>query len=187
LSDGTLYADRVNGDPVTLANLGVDPDVLAVSPVAGAGNTSTIAVGGYDGTAGVYVFNGTTISAPTIVSTGPQEAAWAVRFNPAGNLLAIGTDEGYIRFWNVPLTSTAPVGSAIDVGLNTVYQVSFSPQGTHIAVALAMETDIFDVSARAFVSYAAAADYIDSVSFSASGAAVISGGDSCGRVFVCSD
>ena len=46
LADGTLYADRVNGDPVTLAQLGVDPDVLAVSPVAGTGNTSTIAVGG---------------------------------------------------------------------------------------------------------------------------------------------
>ena len=61
LADGTLYADRVNGDPVALAQLGVDPDVLAVSPVAGTGNTSTIAVGGYDGTAGVYVFNGTTI------------------------------------------------------------------------------------------------------------------------------
>ena len=46
LADGTLYADRVNGDPVALAQLGVDPDILAVSPVAGTGNTSTIAVGG---------------------------------------------------------------------------------------------------------------------------------------------
>ena len=100
LADGTLYADRVNGDPVTLAQLGVDPDVLAVSPVAGTGNTSTIAVGGYEGTAGVYVFNGTTISGPTIVTTGPYAAAWAARFNPAGNLLAIGTDEGYVHFWS---------------------------------------------------------------------------------------
>ena len=70
-----------------------------------------------DGTAGVYVFDGTTISAPTIVSTGPSAAAWAARFNPAGNLLAIGTDEGFVHFWNIPLTSTTPTGNPIDVGL----------------------------------------------------------------------
>jgi len=117
LADGTLYADRVNGDPVALAQLLVDPDVLAVSPVAGTGNTSTIAVGGYEGTAGVYVFNGTTVSGPTIVSTGPYAAAWAARFNPAGTLLAIGTDEGYVHFWNIPLASTTQTGTPIDVGV----------------------------------------------------------------------
>ena len=187
LADGTLYADRVNGDPVALAQLGVDPDVLAVSPVAGTGNTSTIAVGGYEGTAGVYVFNGTTIAGPTIVTTGPYEKAWAARFNPAGNLLAIGTDEGYVHFWSVPLASTTQAGNPIDVGVSTVTGLSFSPQGTYVAVAFDFETDIFNVSTRAFVSRASAVDYVDSVSFSASGGAVISGEDSCGRVLVCSD
>jgi WD40 repeat protein len=187
LADGTLYADKVNGDPITLAQLGVDPDVLAVSPVAGTGNASTIAVGGYDGTAGVYVLNGTTIAGPTIVNTGPSEAAWAARFNPAGNLLAIGTDGGIIRFWNIPLSVTTPTGNPINVGLSTIEELSFSPQGTHLAVAFGMETDLFNVSTRAFVSRASGVDYVDSVSFSASGGAVIAGEDSCGRVLVCSD
>ena len=56
-----------------------------------------------------------------------------------------------------------------------------------MAVAFDFETDIFNVSTRAFVSRASAVDYVDSVSFSASGGAVISGEDSCGRVLVCSD
>ena len=50
-----------------------------------------------------------------------------------------------------------------------------------------METDIFDVGTRGFVSAAGAVDYVESVSFSASGAAVISGAGSCGRIFVCAD
>jgi WD40 repeat protein len=122
-----------------------------------------------------------------IVNSGVYAAAWAARFNAAGNLLAIGTDEGLVRFWNIPLTSTTPTGATIDVGLSTVSGLSFSPQGTHVAVAFDRETDIFNVSTRAFVSRASAVANVDSVSFSASGGALISGEDNCGRVLVCSD
>jgi len=186
--DGTLYADRINGDSIALAQAGVDPDVLAVSPVAGAGNTSTIAIGGYEGTSGVYVFDGTTITGPTIVSMGTYVAAWSARFNPAGNLLAIGTDDGYVRFWNIPLTSTTQAGSPIDVGgVVTVVGIAFSPQGTHIAAAYDLAADIYNVSTRAFVSATITADAAESITFSASGSALITGEHSCGRILICSD
>ena len=56
-----------------------------------------------------------------------------------------------------------------------------------MAAAFDFETDIFNVSTRASVSRAGAVGYVEAVSFSASGGAVISGEDSCGRVLVCSD
>src|SRR5262249_50048806 len=45
-SDGTLHADRPDGTTVTQKMLGVDPDFMAVSPVA-MGGLTTIAVAGY--------------------------------------------------------------------------------------------------------------------------------------------
>jgi WD40 repeat protein len=183
--DGTLFADRPTGEAIAIGQLGVDPDVLAVSP---GGNTATIAVGGYNGNTAVYTFNGTTISAPTVVNTGPAAAAWAVRFNPAGDLLAVGTDEGIVRFWSIPLVSAVPTGSSITAkALSLVSALAFSPQGTHIAIGFDQETDIFNVATRAFVARASASDIVDAVTFSASGAALISGENSCGRVLLCAD
>src|SRR5205814_111665 len=131
--DGNLYADRPNGNPVASRALGLDPDVMAVSPVAGTGNVSTIAVGGFDGTFGVYTFNGTTFSTTSTLVPIPSTAAyppatWAIRFSPTGNLLGVGTDEGVVRFWNVPLTSMNPTGNAIsNASYGIIFGLSFSP------------------------------------------------------------
>ena len=191
LGDGTLYADSPNGTPIAQSVLGVDPDVLAVSPVAGAGNVTTLAVGGYDTTAGVYTFNGTTFTGPTMLTTGPYASTWGARFSPSGNLLALGTDEGIVRFWSIPLTSTTPTGSAItNVSGGTITSLVFSPQGTHLAMGYDFQADIWNVSTRALVSRtpsAAVVTYADALAFSASGGALIMGEDNCGRVLVCAD
>ncbi|HXU03107.1 MAG TPA: WD40 repeat domain-containing protein, partial [Polyangia bacterium] len=187
--DGVLYADRLDGTPITTRTLGVDPDVLAVSPVMGMGNVTTLAVGGYLGDAGVYTFNGTTLAGPTLITTATGAATWALQFNPSGNLLAVGTDDGVVRFWNIPLTLTTPTGNPITVTPgSTVVGLSFSPLGSHLAVGFDYEADIFNVTTRAFVSRTTAAvDYVDSVRFSASGGALIAGEDSCGRLLICAD
>jgi WD40 repeat protein len=191
VSDGTLYADRPDGTPITYRALGVDPDVLVVSPVAGTGNVTTLAVGGYEGTAGVYTFNGTTFSAPTILTTAPSAKTWGARFSPSGNLLALGTSEGIVRFWNIPLTSTTPTGSPIaNASGATITSIVFSPQGTYAAIAYGFQADIWNVSTRALVSStpsAAVVTYADSLAFSASGGALIVGENNCGRVLVCAD
>ena len=71
---------------------------------------------------------------------------------------AIGTDEGIVRFWSIPLTSTTPTGRRSTWGCRRSRRLSFSPQGTHLASPSASETDIFNVSTRAFVSRASAVD-----------------------------
>jgi WD40 domain-containing protein len=188
LYDGTLYADRPNGTAITSRVLGVDPDVLAVSPIAGTGNVSTLAVGGFNGNVGVYTFNGTTFTAPTILTTGPYAAAWAAAFSPSGNLLAVGTDEGVVRFWNIPIGSASPSGNPINVTSgSTVTGLSFSPQGNHIAVGFDFEADIWNVTTRAFVSRASTVGLVESLAFSASGGVLITGQTTCGRLLVCGD
>ena len=131
---------------------------------------------GYDGTAGVYVFNGTTISGPTIVTTGPYASAWAARFNPAGNLLAIGTDEGYRPLLEHPAGVDDADRQPIDVAVSTVTGSRSRRRERTWPLAFDFETDILNVSTRALVSRAQrrCRDYVDSrFAFSASGGALI--------------
>jgi len=193
-SDGTLYADRPDGTAITSIALGVDPDKLAVSRVA-VGGVTTIAVAGYAGNAGVYTWNGSTLAGPTVVTTAPMAHGWGIGFSPNGQLLAVGTSEGIVRFWNVPVTSTAPTGTAISVGsTNIVNSIAFSPGSDFVALGFGMQAEIWNVATRTFVSRrtltvppGATANQADSVTFSASGGALVVGQDMCGKVAVCSD
>jgi hypothetical protein len=81
-----------------------------------------------------------------------------------------------------------PTGGSITAkALSTVSALAFSPQGTHLAIGFDMETDIFNVATLAFVSRASAAEFVNAATFSASGAALISGENSCGHVLICAD
>ena len=62
-TDGTLHADRTDGTAITSIRIGVDPDRLAVSPVA-VGGVTPIAVSGYGGNAAVFNWNGPPSRAP---------------------------------------------------------------------------------------------------------------------------
>jgi WD40 domain-containing protein len=198
LYDGNIYADRLDGTPITSRLVGVDPDVLAISPVMNGSNV-TLAVGGFIGDASVLTFNGSTFSAPTILATAPAAASWGAAFSPDGQLLAVGTDDGTVRFWAAPFTSAAQSGAPIVAGSSTsvITGISFAPGGTYVALAFGTEMDIWNVSTRAFVSRrntmlptgvpTSYTQYVDSLTFSASGGALIGGQDLCGKVLVCTD
>jgi WD40 repeat protein len=162
---------------------------MAVSPTAGTSNASTIAVGGYDGNFGVYTYSGGSFATTTsIVPVALNAVSWAIEFSPTGNLIGVGTDEGVVRFWNVPLTSNTPTGNPIaNTTGSPILGLSFSPYGTYVAVGYDMQTEIWNLNTRARVSGASSTSFVDAVSFSASGGAVISGEDDCGRVLVCAD
>jgi hypothetical protein len=193
-SDGMLHADRTDGTAITSLSLGVDPDMLAVSPVA-VGGVTPIAVAGYAGNAGVYTWNGSALAGPTVVTTGPDEHGWGISFSPNGQLLAVGTGNGVVRFWNVPVTSTAPTGTAISVGsTNVINSIAFSPGSDFVALAFGLQAEIWNVASRTFVSRrtltlppGASSNRADSVTFSASGGVLVVGEDMCGKVLVCSD
>jgi WD40 repeat protein len=195
--DGHLYADRLDGTPIaSLPMLGVDPDSLAVSPIASSGKV-TLAVGGYTGNVGVYSFSGTTFSTTSTLTTAGVASAWGIAFSPDGQLLAAGSDDGYVRFWAAPFTTNATSGTPINFGSSayTPTGIAFAPGGTFMAVTFGPEVDIWNATTRSFVSRhrttaiagLAGAPYGVSVAFSASGGALITGEDECGKVAYCSD
>jgi WD40 repeat protein len=66
--------------------------------------------------------------------------------------------------------------------------LSFSPFGTYVALGYDYQVDVWNVTTRAKVSSSASAtSFVDSLTFSASGAALIAGEDRCGRVLICAD
>ena len=195
LYDGHLFADRLDGTPITSRLVGVDPDSLAISPIANAGAV-TLAVGGYMGNVGVYSFSGSTFSTTSIMTTSSTAAAWGIAFSPDGQLLAAGTDEGTVRFWAAPYTTNATSGLSITLGSSYVpYGLAFSPFGTYMAVTFGPEVDIWNATTRTVVSRhnttalpgLTTPPYAFSVAFSASGAALITGEDLCGKVAYCAD
>ena len=196
LDDGHLYADRLDGTPIASSVLGVDPDSLAISPVANAGGAATLAVGGYVGNLGVYAFNGSTFSTTSIMTTSSSASTYGIAFSSDGQLLAAGTDDGSVRFWAAPFTTNATSGAAITLGSGYAPDgIAFSPFGTYVAITFRSEVDIWNATTRAFVSRhnttaipgATNPAYAISVAFSASGAALISGEDTCGKIAYCAD
>ena len=58
----------------------------------------------------------------------------AVAFHPDGSLIAVGTIDGKVRFFD-PKAGTA-IGAALDEGGAAVWQIAFSPDGRLLAVAV---------------------------------------------------
>jgi WD40 repeat protein len=194
ITDGHVWADRVDGTPVGSYLLGVDPDALAVSPVASNGNT-TFAVAGYMGTVGVYTFNGSTFSTSSIMMTSSGAASWGIAFSHDGQLLASGADDGQVRFWSAPFTTNTTSGASLPInGTNAVNDIVFAPGAPYVALAFDAELDIWNVTTRAFVarrpsvaiSGVTALPQVVSVAFSASGNALFAGEEYCGKVAFCS-
>jgi WD40 repeat protein len=183
--DGHLLADRPDGTPITSTMLGVDPDAMAVSPVPVGGGTA-IVVPGFDGNFGYYTWNGSSFSAPVIQPTVALNAGTRAGFSPNGMLMAEATEDGSVRFWSLPITATSvPTGTGImlaDVPLG----ISFSPGSDFVSFSYGTSFDIWNASTRALVSkHSVTGTFADSVTFSASGGAIIGGEDRCGRFLVC--
>lgn len=187
--DGTIYADRPDGTAITSIVIGADPDALAVSPVAVGGGTG-IVVPGYDGNFAYHTWTGTGFAAPVVIPTVAGLAGTRAGFSPDGTLMAESTQDGSVRFWNLPITATSvPAGTNImlPLGANDLpLGISFSPGSDFVSFAYGTTFDIWNVSTRAQVSrHAVTGTFADSVTFSASGGAIIGGEDRCGRFLIC--
>jgi WD40 repeat protein len=183
--DGTLHADRPDGTNIANITLGVDPDALAASPVP-VGGATAIVVPGFDGNFGYYTWNGSSFSGPIVRPTVAGNAGTRVGFSPNGMLMAESTEDGSVRFWNLPITAASvPTGTTIvlnDVPLG----ISFSPGSDFVSFAYGTRFDIWNVSTRALVSRkTVTSTFADSATFSASGGLLIGGEDRCGRFLVC--
>jgi WD40 repeat protein len=98
--------------------------------------------------------------------------AWSIALNPAGDLLAVGTDNGGILLWDV---ATARVRERLDTKA-AVRSLAFSDDGRLLAAAEASRVQVWDV--RTFASTAVLKGHekqVWSVAFARSGGSVVSG------------
>ena len=140
-SGGTLYVFDLNSVtsqiPIKTLPLTDYPEDLAVARKAVNGQVG-VAVSYDDGFADVFSYANTTFSTPVnVVVDSSGFNAWLPAFSADGTLLAIGDDDGFIHFWNFPLSGPAESGTEIAFGTagngDAVYAVDFSPNGSYLA------------------------------------------------------
>ncbi len=84
-----------------------------------------------------------------LLTTAPNALGWGISISPNGKLLAVGTDQGIVRFWNLPITSAAPAGTSISVGsANKIEDITFSPGSDFVALAFGPQAEIWNVATR---------------------------------------
>ena len=176
---------------------------LAVSPVS-SGGALPIAVTTNDGNMQVFNLTAAGFSAPsTVTVTSDASYAETAAFAPQGNLLAAGGDDGYLRFWPVPVASGAASDAyPIDVIAGTffstqVWGAGFSPDGAYIAVGGGGFFDSVGYGSltiwNAATPRTSASNEFDtlqgydiiSVAYSPSGDLIVAGEGDCGCVVVC--
>jgi WD40 repeat protein len=154
-----------------------------------------IAVSTSDGTASIFTLTSTGFSpATTLTVTTDGSTAETVAFSPQGTLLAAGGDDGFLNFWNVPVTAASASSPDIDIVTATadfsdwVDVIAFSPDGSYIALGAGFFGSITGwnaASSRSQVGVEYDSSY-DMTSLAYSGAGVIAGGEAdCGCVVVC--
>ena len=87
-----------------------------------------LVLGRFDGRAVVY----DTLTRRQVLRIDVGSVVTAVAFRPAGNLVAVGTIDGEVRFFDPK--SGALVGSLVDAGSSAVWQLAFNPDGRLLAV-----------------------------------------------------
>ena len=200
-SGGTLYLFDLNSAtsqiPIKTLTLTDDPEDLAVARKAVNGQVG-VAVSYGDGFADVFSYANATFSTPVNVvvdSTGFN--AWLPAFSADGTLLAIGDDDGFVHFWNFPLSGPTESGTALAFGTagngDAVYAVDFSPNGSYLAAGGGSSGDsdsnaaVFNVATRSQRARANSSYNVTAIAFSPLGNAVGGGEADCGRVFMCTN
>jgi hypothetical protein len=191
----TLFRHTATGTLQTKLALSSSAHAVTVQP-----NTAvTVAVGLGDGTVRLFNTSASAITAGTsFMAVGSGESTYTVRFSPDGTLLAAGGSDGTLNFWSVPLTSTAPTGSAITFtnimngSPQAVSMVAFHPTGAYVGVATGSAfaggtASIWDVAARGSRGRYVGSFYMSSTAFSPNGAAIGFGESACGKVVICAD
>lgn len=137
---GDLYLHAIGTSAPLKKTVLTLPYALSVSPVAVAGG-ALAAVADGTGQVTVYSVSSSGITSTNVVTATTGTTAYAVRFSPAGTMLAAGSGgDGLVHFWNVSGTSLTPAAPDINLPVETsyysddVYAVAFSGDGSQIAV-----------------------------------------------------
>jgi hypothetical protein len=191
-SGGNLYVHNLTeAAPLYRTAVPVtSPFGLAVAPAV-VGGVLGVAVLDEDGQTAVYGVSSQGIGSPTQIDT-DTESIWAGCFSPDGTLLALGQVDSFTRFYNFPVTSTAPTGAEITIGNDDdVRGCAFSPNGSYIALVGGWQqgsASIWNVAQRTMTSRF---NFLDSrvnglsVGFAPAGNAIVVGGQGCGKVLLC--
>lgn len=198
---GTLYLFDLNAAtsqiPIRTLPLTDGPEDLAVARKAVNGQVG-VAVSYGDGFADVFSYANGTFSTPVnVVVDSSGFGAWLPAFSADGTLLAIGDDDGFVHFWNFPLSGATESGTEIAFGTagdgDAVFAIDFSPNGSYLAAGggSADGSDsnaaLFNVAARSQRARANSSHNVTAIAFSPTGNAVGGGEGDCGRVFMCTN
>ncbi len=126
----------------------------------------------------VTVWDGTTRRPLHRIATGHLRPVSAATFSPDGRLLATGSQDGTIRFFDV--ASGAPAGAPMTGHSNLVSALAFSPGGDLLASAGYDRTiRLWDTATRAMKSgpLLGHTDAVEAVAFTADGKTLASAGD----------
>jgi hypothetical protein len=169
---------------------------LAVSPVASASGLPVV-VTTTTGNALFFTLTASGFSSPTTlnVTSDSTLVTDAAQFTRAGNLLAVGADDGIVHFWPVPLTGSAQPPT-IDVNTVTggtsdyVYALAYSPDGAELAVGGgyygSVTTFVAASRTKVGVEQDTSAQYdVTVLGYSPDGKSIIGGEANCGCVFLC--
>jgi len=92
---------------------------------------------------------------------------WQVAFDPAGDLLAAGTDAGWVRLWNA--RTGAHLGDIHAHPVN-VFSLDFSPDGMRLATGSDKTVKLWDVvTGKEVLTLAGPHSMVDMVRFSSDG------------------
>jgi WD40 repeat protein len=119
---------NISGEQAIGHPLGGPSDLT--SDVAFSSDGKRLVAGQFDGDTVVY----DTATRRRTLRIGGRSVVSAVAFDPVANLIAVGTIDGKVRFFDSG--SGAAVGRPVDEGNAVVWQVAFSPDGRLLALAV---------------------------------------------------
>ena len=173
----------------------IDGWAMAVSPAV-VGGALPVAVTTTTGSVLLYNLSAAGFGSPTTVPvTSDQSTVETAAFSPIGTVLAAGGEDGYLRFWSIPLTGAAQptainVYGATNSSSSVLDAVAFSPDGGELAVGggSAGSVTTFATAARTQVGvgqYTSSGADVTVLGYSPDGNWIIGGEYACGCVFLC--
>jgi hypothetical protein len=204
--DNTLYAidnlknfyiytmaDLAPKSSTVLADFGFE---IATSPRESEG-TSGLGLGSVGGKGALQSVSATALGAAAPFAVSPKVSGiYALVFSPNGRLVASGSDDGSFGIWSVPLPAPPePNTPRIALSTDFVWNAAFHSSSAYIAIAAGStlanrQLAIWNVATGAMqsaVSLTALTNQPRSVTFSPTGAALVTGERNCGKILVCVD